>query len=398
MVMKVPYGKRCHLLILESSTILDNYDLLEINEISYRAWMRVREVWSAYSFELICFHHDKDAGVKGQCPFLGSLSQVIGRGSRGGRPSLGSGGGVSSGPVGFGATPLPKRYIVDPNVLPGFPTKTQQTQLWPTVMTGCSGFVPSDTSSGMCISGLDLSPLNLDSQHSDSTTLHSPEPFNTPAPNANLDVGNVHSEAGGSNHTQQINKNEDEIANNNENENDEAISPLRSKTPGMLWQEHFLRWECQVDEGGSIRIGALLSQPSIPSWSLTTTTSLNDANSCRYMMIHLAPLGGLAEQLGAVEKEDLLDKNKERVRFREMFEEIEIEEIKEELEEETDEEFEEEEEEADVEYFNKFPQEYQLADMFTKALSKERFEYIIHRIGMRYMTSTELEHLSKISS
>ncbi|GJS31389.1 retrovirus-related pol polyprotein from transposon TNT 1-94 [Tanacetum coccineum] len=31
---------------------------------------------------------------------------------------------------------------------------------------------------------------------------------------------------------------------------------------------------------------------------------------------------------------------------------------------------------------------YQLADLFTKALLKERFEYLFHRIGMRCMTST----------
>ncbi|GJS73347.1 hypothetical protein Tco_0706188 [Tanacetum coccineum] len=30
--------------------------------------------------------------------------------------------------------------------------------------------------------------------------------------------------------------------------------------------------------------------------------------------------------------------------------------------------------------------EYQLADLFTKALLKERFEYLVHRIGMRCMT------------
>ncbi|GJX65285.1 retrovirus-related pol polyprotein from transposon TNT 1-94 [Tanacetum coccineum] len=42
--------------------------------------------------------------------------------------------------------------------------------------------------------------------------------------------------------------------------------------------------------------------------------------------------------------------------------------------------------------------EYQLADLFTKSLSKERFEYLVHRIGMRCMTPTELERLSKLSS
>ncbi|GJX47204.1 retrovirus-related pol polyprotein from transposon TNT 1-94 [Tanacetum coccineum] len=42
--------------------------------------------------------------------------------------------------------------------------------------------------------------------------------------------------------------------------------------------------------------------------------------------------------------------------------------------------------------------EYQLADIFTKALPKERFKYLVHRIGMRCMTPTELERLVKLSS
>ncbi|GJY52587.1 retrovirus-related pol polyprotein from transposon TNT 1-94 [Tanacetum coccineum] len=42
--------------------------------------------------------------------------------------------------------------------------------------------------------------------------------------------------------------------------------------------------------------------------------------------------------------------------------------------------------------------EYQLADLFTKALPKERFEYLVHRIGIRCMTSTLLESLAKLSS
>ncbi|GJR21293.1 hypothetical protein Tco_0969820 [Tanacetum coccineum] len=41
---------------------------------------------------------------------------------------------------------------------------------------------------------------------------------------------------------------------------------------------------------------------------------------------------------------------------------------------------------------------YQLADLFTKALPKERFEYLVHMIGMRCMTPTELERLTKLSS
>ncbi|GJV24156.1 retrovirus-related pol polyprotein from transposon TNT 1-94 [Tanacetum coccineum] len=42
--------------------------------------------------------------------------------------------------------------------------------------------------------------------------------------------------------------------------------------------------------------------------------------------------------------------------------------------------------------------EYQLANIFTKALPKERFEYLVHRIGMRCMTPTQLESLTKLSS
>ncbi|GJY05661.1 retrovirus-related pol polyprotein from transposon TNT 1-94 [Tanacetum coccineum] len=35
--------------------------------------------------------------------------------------------------------------------------------------------------------------------------------------------------------------------------------------------------------------------------------------------------------------------------------------------------------------------EYQLADMFTKALPEERFQYLVRRIGMRCLTPAELE-------
>ncbi|GKA16210.1 retrovirus-related pol polyprotein from transposon TNT 1-94 [Tanacetum coccineum] len=42
--------------------------------------------------------------------------------------------------------------------------------------------------------------------------------------------------------------------------------------------------------------------------------------------------------------------------------------------------------------------EYQLADLFTKALPNERFEYLVHRICMRFMTPAELECLAKLSS
>ncbi|GKC72932.1 hypothetical protein Tco_1118815 [Tanacetum coccineum] len=42
--------------------------------------------------------------------------------------------------------------------------------------------------------------------------------------------------------------------------------------------------------------------------------------------------------------------------------------------------------------------EYQLADLFIKALPKERFEYLLHRIGMRCITPIELEYLAKLYS
>nr|GEV34116.1 Gag-Pol polyprotein [Tanacetum cinerariifolium] len=42
--------------------------------------------------------------------------------------------------------------------------------------------------------------------------------------------------------------------------------------------------------------------------------------------------------------------------------------------------------------------EYQLADMFTKALPKDMFKYLVRRIGMRCLTSAELEVLAKESA
>nr|GEU35456.1 hypothetical protein [Tanacetum cinerariifolium] len=42
--------------------------------------------------------------------------------------------------------------------------------------------------------------------------------------------------------------------------------------------------------------------------------------------------------------------------------------------------------------------EYQLADMFTKALPKERFKYLVRRIGMRCLTLAELDVLAKESA
>ncbi|GKB75096.1 retrovirus-related pol polyprotein from transposon TNT 1-94 [Tanacetum coccineum] len=44
-------------------------------------------------------------------------------------------------------------------------------------------------------------------------------------------------------------------------------------------------------------------------------------------------------------------------------------------------------------YFVKM--DYQLADMFTKALPPERFNYLVHRLGMRSLSPQELEHLAK---
>ncbi|GJT73121.1 hypothetical protein Tco_1032407 [Tanacetum coccineum] len=38
--------------------------------------------------------------------------------------------------------------------------------------------------------------------------------------------------------------------------------------------------------------------------------------------------------------------------------------------------------------------EYQLADLFTKALSEDRFKYLVRRIGMRCLTPDELEVLA----
>nr|GEZ94172.1 uncharacterized mitochondrial protein AtMg00810-like [Tanacetum cinerariifolium] len=54
--------------------------------------------------------------------------------------------------------------------------------------------------------------------------------------------------------------------------------------------------------------------------------------------------------------------------------------------------------------YNKIPlycdsqTEYQLADMFTKALPEDRFKYLVRRIGMRCLTPAELEVLAKESA
>nr|GFC66423.1 retrovirus-related Pol polyprotein from transposon TNT 1-94 [Tanacetum cinerariifolium] len=42
--------------------------------------------------------------------------------------------------------------------------------------------------------------------------------------------------------------------------------------------------------------------------------------------------------------------------------------------------------------------EYQLADLFTKALHVERFQYLVRRLGMRCLTPAELEALSNASA
>ncbi|GKC55337.1 hypothetical protein Tco_1078082, partial [Tanacetum coccineum] len=42
--------------------------------------------------------------------------------------------------------------------------------------------------------------------------------------------------------------------------------------------------------------------------------------------------------------------------------------------------------------------EYQLADLFTKALSEDRFKYLVRRLGMRCLTPEELEILTNESA
>nr|GEX10024.1 hypothetical protein [Tanacetum cinerariifolium] len=54
-------------------------------------------------------------------------------------------------------------------------------------------------------------------------------------------------------------------------------------------------------------------------------------------------------------------------------------------------------------HYNKIPSyydsqtEYQLVDMFTKALPEDMFKYLVRRIVMRYLTPAELEVLAKES-
>nr|GEX86098.1 retrovirus-related Pol polyprotein from transposon TNT 1-94 [Tanacetum cinerariifolium] len=42
--------------------------------------------------------------------------------------------------------------------------------------------------------------------------------------------------------------------------------------------------------------------------------------------------------------------------------------------------------------------EEQLADMFTKALSEDRFKYLVRRLGMRCLTRAKLEALANESA
>nr|GFB31434.1 retrovirus-related Pol polyprotein from transposon TNT 1-94 [Tanacetum cinerariifolium] len=42
--------------------------------------------------------------------------------------------------------------------------------------------------------------------------------------------------------------------------------------------------------------------------------------------------------------------------------------------------------------------EYQLADLFTKALPVKRFKYLVRRLGMRCLTPAELEALANESA
>nr|GFC57715.1 retrovirus-related Pol polyprotein from transposon TNT 1-94 [Tanacetum cinerariifolium] len=52
----------------------------------------------------------------------------------------------------------------------------------------------------------------------------------------------------------------------------------------------------------------------------------------------------------------------------------------------------------DVRYHFIKEKEYQLADLFTKALHVERFQYLIRRLGMRCLTPAELEALANESA
>nr|GEV95647.1 retrovirus-related Pol polyprotein from transposon TNT 1-94 [Tanacetum cinerariifolium] len=51
-----------------------------------------------------------------------------------------------------------------------------------------------------------------------------------------------------------------------------------------------------------------------------------------------------------------------------------------------------------ISFYHDSQTEYQLADMFTKALPEDRFKYLVRRIGMRCLTPAELEVLAKESA
>ncbi|GKC62922.1 hypothetical protein Tco_1095520 [Tanacetum coccineum] len=57
------------------SSVVCNGDLLEIDEISYSARIRVREVWSAHSLSQYEVDHDKKVGIKGAAPLCGVKGQ-----------------------------------------------------------------------------------------------------------------------------------------------------------------------------------------------------------------------------------------------------------------------------------------------------------------------------------
>ncbi|GKG16824.1 hypothetical protein Tco_0361781, partial [Tanacetum coccineum] len=42
--------------------------------------------------------------------------------------------------------------------------------------------------------------------------------------------------------------------------------------------------------------------------------------------------------------------------------------------------------------------EYQLADLFTKALSEDRFKYLVRRLDMKCLTPKELEIMANASA
>nr|GEV23381.1 hypothetical protein [Tanacetum cinerariifolium] len=53
---------------------------------------------------------------------------------------------------------------------------------------------------------------------------------------------------------------------------------------------------------------------------------------------------------------------------------------------------------AEAEYVSFSTTKYQLADLFTKALSEDRFKYLVRQLGMRCLTPEELEVLANESA